>query len=117
MSDNLTDFDAFLSSMTFANGDVGCECDECDCGVSDAVPPTIRSAVDEHVRKRKLEQPSVFEGSKRLQIRQNRDLVKREDGFSIWRLDLPVDGGDPIVEYRNSHRILFVKQLNKVPMQ
>lgn len=98
---------------------MGCECcdgDECGPSASSsasAVPPTISNAVDEHLRKRKLEEPSVFEGSKRLYIRQNRELVKREGGFSIWRLDMPVDGGDPIVEYRNNHRILFVKQLNK----
>ena len=117
-NNNPTDFDIFLASMTFAHGGAGagidCECDECPKS-NDAVPPTIRAAVNEHLRKRKLEQQqNVFEGSKRLYIRQNRELIKREGGFSIWRLDLPTDGGDPIVEYRNSHRILFVKQLDKV---
>ncbi|KAL7544195.1 hypothetical protein ACHAWF_007576 [Thalassiosira exigua] len=106
-------FDEFMTSMTFASGGLGCECDECECGPS-TVPPTIREAVNEHSRKRKLEEPTVFEVSKRLQIRQNRELVKREGGFSLWRLELPVDGGDPIVEFRNSHRILFVKNLPKV---
>lgn len=109
--------DDFLATMTFAAGDLlgmGCECDECECEApGDAVPPTIRNAVDEHLKKRQLEHPSVFEGSKRLCIRQSREMVKREDGFSIWKLDLPLDGGDPIVEYRNSHRVVFVKQLRK----
>lgn len=118
LSADENDFDAFLTSMTFAagavGGDFGCECDGCECGPS-TVPPAIKSAVDEHQRKRKAEQPvaTVFEGSKRLYIRQNRELIKREGGFSLWRLDLPVDGGDPIVEFRNSHRILFVKRLRK----
>ena len=102
---------AFLSSMTFAHGDIGCECDE--CGPS-AVPETIRAAVEEHLRKRRREEPSVFDGSKRLRVTQERSLVKREGGFALWRLELPIDGGDPIVEYRNSHRIVFVKRLDKV---
>lgn len=109
----------FLAFMTFAS-EGGCPCcvdgDECDtpsAATNERVPPAISNAVNEHLRKRKLEEPSVFGGSKRLHIRQNRELVKREDGFSIWRLDLPLAGGDPIVEYRNSHRIVFVKQLSK----
>jgi len=121
MTDTPTDapnYDDFLAFMTFASAGAlgGCECcddGECEPSSASAVPPTIRSAVDEHLRKRKLEEPSVFEGSKRLHIRQNRELVKREDGFSIWRLDLPHTGGDPIVEYRNNHRILLVRQMNK----
>ena len=122
-----TRHDEFLRSMTFASGSgdinnisIGgmCGCDECGPN-SDEGPPTIRNAVNEHLRKRKLEQQSrqlslLFDGSKRLHIRQNRELVKREGGFSLWRLDIPLDGGDPIVEYRNNHRILFIKQLNKV---
>lgn len=105
--------DSFLSSMTFASGALDCNCDECECGPS-TVPPTIRKAVEEHLRKRQLEQPSVFDGAKRLRVNQERTLVKREGGFSLWRLELPVDGGDPIVEYRNSHRVQFVKRLDKV---
>jgi hypothetical protein len=116
MSADDSTFDAFLSSMTFANsGGIGCECDECGPGYPDMVPQTIRNAVNEH-KKRKLEQEqhqSVFDGSKRLHIRQERELVKREGGFSMWRFDLPA-GGDPIVEYQNSHRILFIKKLSKV---
>lgn len=109
---------------------MGCECcdgDECgtpaSASASASVPPDIRDAVDEHKnsRKRKLsdDNPSVFEGRGSYTIRQNRELVKREDGFSIWRLDLPVctedngGGGDPIVEYRNNHRIIFVEKLNE----
>lgn len=113
--------DEFLRSMTFASNtttkDIGgmCGCDECG---PFSVPSTIRQAVNDHLRKRKLEQQNrqlLFDGSKRLHIRQNRVLVKREGGFSLWRFDLPLlDGGDPIVEYRNNHRILFIRQLNKV---
>ena len=120
--------DDFLSSMTFASGDITCDCDE--CGLPDSVPPTIRNAVNEHLRKRKLEQPFLFFGNggtsssssnnKRAyyNIQQNRTLIKRECGFAIWKFDMPCCskniGSDPLVEYRNQHRIIFVKQLDKV---
>ena len=118
--------DAFLSSMTFASGDISCECDE--CGLSDDVPSAIRNAVMEHQRKRKAEQLStaifnnVTSNSRQrgYNIQQSRELVKREFGFSIWKLCIPCcvssnsRGSDPLVEYRNQHRILFIKQLDKV---
>ncbi len=115
--------DAFLSYMTFASGDISCECDE--CGLSDDVPTAIRNAVMEHQRKRKAEQLStaIFNnGNNNRQrgynIQQSRELVKRECGFSIWKLGIPCHvggrGSDPLVEYRNQHRILFIKQLDKV---
>lgn len=106
--------DAFLASMTFAKGAAhdDCACDE--CGASE-VPAVVREAVRQHLLKRKLEQP-LYEGSKRVNIIQRRELVKREGGFSVWKLSLPIyaRGGDPIVEYRNNHRILFVKRVSKV---
>jgi hypothetical protein len=137
----------FLASMTFASGEIACNCDvraylhnttyvthllcslcfvrlththtfslskqECECGPS-SVPPDIQRAVQEHLKKRKLEK-SVFERSQRLNIQQQRELVKRESGFSIWKLVLPrYHRSDPIVEHRNSHRILFVKQMPEV---
>ncbi len=72
--------------------------------------------MQEHLKKRKLEQP-VFESSKNLNIQQQRELVKRESGVSVWKLVLPRyngRGADPIVEYRNSHRILFAKKVPEV---
>lgn len=87
---------------------------ECDCGPS--VPVDIQRAVQEHLKKRKFEQP-VFESSQQLNIQQQRELVKRESGVSVWKLVLPRyhgRGADPIVEYRNSHRILFVKKMPEV---
>ena len=147
------DDDDFISSMTFASGEISCNCDvrhrhhyflliiyvltnsaccltfvvpsflhyvkkECNCGPT--VPPDIQRAVQEHLKKRRLEQPSVFESSQRFNIQQQRELIKREFGFSLWKLVLPRyhgsgnSGGDPIVEYRNSHRILFVKKMPEV---
>ena len=125
MADNKK-HDAFLSSMTFASGDISCECDE--CGLSDDVPSAIRNAVMEHQRKRKAEQLStaIFNSNSNnsrqrgYNIQQSRELVKREYGFSIWKLCIPCcvsgsrGGSDPLVEYRNQHRILFIKQLDKV---
>ena len=123
MAANNKKHDAFLSSMTFASGDISCECDE--CGLSDDVPSAIRNAVMEYQRKRKAEQLStaIFNngnGSRQrgYNIQQSRELVKRECGFSIWKLVIPCcvsgRGSDPLVEYRNQHRILFIKQLDKV---
>jgi hypothetical protein len=88
---------------------------ECNCGPT--VPPDIQRAVQEHLKRRRLEQPSVFESSQRFNIQQQRELIKREFGFSLWRIVLPRyhgSAGDPIVEYRNSHRILFVKKMSEV---
>ena len=89
---------------------------ECNCGPT--VPPDIQRAVQEHLKRRRLEQPSVFESSQqRFNIQQQRELIKRELGFSLWKLVLPRyhgSAGDPIVEYRNSHRILFVKKMSEV---
>ena len=115
-SNKNTVHDAFLSSMTFASfSDMACECDECD--LPDTVPPTIRNAVNEHIRKRRQqEQPILFNQQAAYNIQQKRELIKRECGFSVWKFELPCGGGnsDPLVEYRNQHRILFVKQLHKV---
>lgn len=90
---------------------------ECNCGPS--VPPDIRKAVREHLKKRrKLQQQSIFGQSQRLNIQQHRELVKRESsGFSVWKLVLPRCHdivSDPIVEYRNSHRVIFIKQMPEV---
>jgi hypothetical protein len=93
----------FLSSMTFASS-AGCECDEC------GIPEEILEAV----RKRKAEQTHAYGSNKRVHIEQKRELVARYGGYSIWKLTLPVGGGDPIVEMRNSYRILFVERLTCV---
>eukprot|EP00569_Conticribra_weissflogii_P014365 CAMPEP_0171417062 /NCGR_PEP_ID=MMETSP0880-20121228/40413_1 /TAXON_ID=67004 /ORGANISM="Thalassiosira weissflogii, Strain CCMP1336" /LENGTH=289 /DNA_ID=CAMNT_0011935319 /DNA_START=27 /DNA_END=897 /DNA_ORIENTATION=+ len=105
--------DAFVASMTFANkpSHQDCICDECG---ATQVPDAVREAVQRYLLKRKLELP-IFEGSKRINITQRRELVKRDGGFSVWKLVLPryVRGGDPIVEYRNNHRILFIEKIPK----
>eukprot|EP00569_Conticribra_weissflogii_P011555 CAMPEP_0171384958 /NCGR_PEP_ID=MMETSP0879-20121228/38741_1 /TAXON_ID=67004 /ORGANISM="Thalassiosira weissflogii, Strain CCMP1336" /LENGTH=310 /DNA_ID=CAMNT_0011897249 /DNA_START=20 /DNA_END=952 /DNA_ORIENTATION=+ len=105
--------DAFVASMTFANkpSHQDCICDECG---AIQVPAAVREAVQRYLLKRKLELP-IFEGSKRINITQRRELVKRDGGFSVWKLVLPryVRGGDPIVEYRNNHRILFIEKIPK----
>ena len=101
---------AFLDSMTFANGRA-CDCDE--CGTADAVPGQIRQAAAAAIRKRKAEQPSVFDPSKSVCLRQTRTLVRRDHGISVWRYELPPERNpEPIVEYRNSHRIIFVRTMS-----
>eukprot|EP00986_Skeletonema_menzelii_P001549 scaffold408_cov107-Skeletonema_menzelii.AAC.5 len=98
--------------MTFASGEISCNCDECNCGP--AVPPDIQRAVQEHLKKRRLEQPSVFESSQRFNIQLQRELLKRELGVSLWRLVLPRYHGSVVVALlwnRNSDRIVFIKKL------
>ena len=116
----------FLAFMTFAASGGSCPCcdDGDECGTSSATPngdgqreamANEMSKAVEHLGKRKSEELPVFEDPKRLCIRQQRELVKRECGFSIWRLTFPLtEGEDPIVEQRSNHRIVFVKQLSKV---
>lgn len=91
----------FLASMTFANGnnDLGCDCDE--CGVP--LPAPIMEAV--HKRKRELLE------SRPLFSTQERSLISRQDGISIWKTVVPV-GADPLIEFGQSHRILWVKHLH-----
>ena len=110
-SDANPSMNAFLHSMTFANGDGKfCDCDECG---NEEVPELIRDAVAAAVHKRKAEQPSVFDPSKSMCIRQTRTLVRRGHGISVWRYELPPERNpEPIVEYRNSHRIIFVRTMS-----
>ena len=54
-----------------------------------------------------------------------RELIRRECGFALYRLSTQPavvsnssnnsgigSGGDPIVEYRNNHRIIYIDHLN-----
>mmetsp|Transcript_10651 Transcript_10651/g.31507 ORF Transcript_10651/g.31507 Transcript_10651/m.31507 type:complete len:270 (-) Transcript_10651:318-1127(-) len=112
--------DPFLSSMTFATGvQRDCDCDECGlCGGLDTpagrpagmsaigagVPPDVAEYIREH-KKSKLASGPVTR-------RQERVLVARADGASVYRLTIP-PGADPLVEFGNSHRIVVVDRLKK----
>lgn len=91
----------FLSSMTFANGnnDLGCDCDECEVS---ALPAPIMEAVRKRKREILLARP--------LFSTQERTLISRQEGVAIWKTVVPV-GAEPLVEFGQSHRILWVKQL------
>mmetsp|Transcript_625 Transcript_625/g.1080 ORF Transcript_625/g.1080 Transcript_625/m.1080 type:complete len:293 (+) Transcript_625:40-918(+) len=92
----------FIASMTFANGtnDLGCDCDE--CGVP--LPAPIMAAVRKRKRERLLARPLLFST-------QERTLISRQEGISIWKTVVPV-AADPLVEFGQSHRLLWVKQLD-----
>ena len=126
---NLTTADAFLLSMTFASGGFfgRCDCSDSDCEErGDPLPRDVRDAVDGHnARKRRRAEEEEEErrirrdihplsSATRIVIRQERTLVRREGGFALWRLALPPGDGDPVVEYRNNHRVLFVERLGGV---
>ena len=90
----------FLASMTFAHGVVrDCDCDECGL---EPIPQSIKDAVRKHKRAKLMSVVDI--------THQERHLVKRDGGLSIWRLTLPV-GSEPLVEYGNSHRIVLVKNM------
>ena len=116
--------DAFLLSMTFGNGNNNCNCsdDECNTTYANAtntaainnVPRLIREAVIDHNNARMKRQRTNANYYSRQ--RQSRELVRRECGFALYRLTLPPvsnnNNSDPIVEYRNNHRILYIHRLD-----
>eukprot|EP00980_Cylindrotheca_fusiformis_P007728 scaffold1638_cov120-Cylindrotheca_fusiformis.AAC.11 len=92
----------FLSSMTFASGecgDIGCDCDECGA----ALPAPIRTAIRKRKRQRLETGP--------LRRTQDRSLVNREDGISVWKTTMPLDA-NPLVEFGQSHRVIWIERLN-----
>ena len=122
--------DAFLLSMTFGNGNFNgnnnCNCsdDECNTTYANAtaaaannnVPRSIREAVIDHNNARMKKQRRTQQNGSNYSFRQHqsRELVRRECGFALYRLALPVsNNNDPIiVEYRNNHRILYIHRLD-----
>mmetsp|Transcript_5148 Transcript_5148/g.6228 ORF Transcript_5148/g.6228 Transcript_5148/m.6228 type:complete len:244 (-) Transcript_5148:813-1544(-) len=100
--------DPFLDSMTFAFGmpqGGGCDCcDECNMDGGSMVPVSVASAIRAHKRLKLMEVP--------VQRTQKRVLVTRESGISVWELVMPLDA-EPLIEFGNSHRIIFVKKLKK----
>jgi len=86
--------------MTFTNVN-NCDCDE--CGISEVLPKPISDAVKDHKRKKLLESVA----------NQERELVVREGGVSIWKLAMP-PGAEPLTEFGSSHRIILVSQFPEV---
>mmetsp|Transcript_44953 Transcript_44953/g.66145 ORF Transcript_44953/g.66145 Transcript_44953/m.66145 type:complete len:332 (+) Transcript_44953:86-1081(+) len=116
--------DPFLTSMTFAS--FNCECGGCDECCTSTVPPDIALAIREHKRARKMSEfvPGMissgglfsnannFSSWKQGFQNQERSLVSREMGVSLWSLTIP-RGAPPLIEYGNSDRIVFVKEMAK----
>jgi len=91
--------DRFLSSMTFASPPIKCDCDE--CGMDIFIPPSVSEAVMEHKKRKLLKETAAF---------QERNLVIRDSGVSIWELRMP-PGSEPLIEFGGSHRIVLVKSM------
>jgi len=89
--------DPFLESMTFASAKHTrfCDCDECDLI---EIPAPIREAM----QRKRQEMP--------LRRTQERSLVRREQGITVWELTMPVDA-EPLVEFGSSHRLVWLKRL------
>ena len=87
--------------MTFAAAT--CSCDEC------GIPDEVLEAARRHKRKA----THNYGSNKRIVMGQKRELVGRFRGYSLWKFVLGC-GGDPIVELRNSWRIVYVEELREV---
>ena len=109
--------DAFVSSMTFASSlgefgttstfggagtgtALGCSCDECEF-----LPRDIRLALQAH-KRRKLETVPLIRT-------QDRTLVMRQESIAVWKWTMPLNA-EPLIEFGNNHRIVFVARLPKV---
>ncbi len=93
--------DDFINSMTFASSNKNCECD--DCGDICELPVSIAEAVETFHRNRLIHETNY----------QQRDLVVRESGVSIWKMTLP-PGAEPLRELGGQHRLLLVSRIPKV---
>jgi hypothetical protein len=90
---------SFMSSMTFASSGAQRQCDCDDCEV---IPEDIMAAV----RKRRRQMVE----SRPLKRTQERKLLRRDNGISVWNLTMPLDA-EPLVEFGSSHRLVWVKRL------
>mmetsp|Transcript_35977 Transcript_35977/g.52730 ORF Transcript_35977/g.52730 Transcript_35977/m.52730 type:complete len:307 (-) Transcript_35977:433-1353(-) len=112
-NDKETTTSSFLSSMTFASMR-DCECDECDaaCGMNFAsLPSSIAEAITRHKKRLKL-QDDVDEEEKKKKEQERSLVCRSREGISVWKWTLPM-GAEPLIEYGNSHRIVFVEDIAK----
>jgi len=99
----------FLDSMTFAHRDDDCECDECDLPKNSSLPAPAK--------KLALDYNSISNTKEAVNAKpQKRVFVARDNltGISIWKWILPVQQMQPMLEFGNSHRIIYVDKLAKV---
>ena len=124
--------DDFVSSMTFANnrsngfGGNVCGCSDDDCGGRiGAIPAPIYEALQSYKLSRltlnyhssgtpstgrhQYAIPLVFHGNK---PKQQRHLMTRMDGVTVWKYSMPCDA-EPLIEYGSSHRLVYVEQLSQ----
>ena len=94
--------DDFLTSMTFANSTANCDCDECGTGICE-VPVPILQAVETYKRNRMMHITNY----------QQRELILRESGVSIWKMTLP-PGAEPLRELGGQHRIILITHFPEV---
>jgi hypothetical protein len=102
---NKTSHDRFMATMTFAfPGASSCDCDECEGGEC-FMPKEVGDAVEQHKRLKMFNDLCST-------ITQERSLVTRYDGLSVWKLTMP-PGAPPFTEYGNTHRFIFVEHKPK----
>lgn len=91
--------DSFLQSMTFSKS--GMFLNAYDCEECDDVPPSIRKFIQDRKRHRMVTAP--------IKRTQQRTLVCRHGQISLWCMHMPRNA-EPLIEFGNSHMIVWVKQ-------
>ena len=100
--------DAFMASMTFAAprkpGELCDCCDEGECSLlSSEIPWSVRQATLEYWKTHTMPRT------------QERELIRRQDNVTVYRLTMP-QNAEPLVEYGNTHRIIYVNLLTQVSL-
>lgn len=93
--------------MTFASFGFACDCDECEIK---EIPLPILEALQNRKRQKRETEPMP-----RTQVR---TLVQRHSNgnggiVAIWNWFLPREATEPLVEFGNSHRIIWVQRFPK----
>ena len=120
-----SDSSNFVASMTFANIEEfhrrggGCDCDE--CGVvgrnkgqkkqPSFVPNAIQRALDEYRRKRPLQRTADRRLLETVYLKDNEKKSNSSTLVTLWQWTLPT-GAVPLLEFGDSHRLVWVKNLN-----
>lgn len=117
----------FLQSMTFANRSqhnaalFRCDCDECGVVGSSGqsfIPNAIQQALNDYKEQQKRSGVSFRRTQERTLVRKH-SLQLSDDSFkllSIWQWTLP-QHAEPLLEFGNSHRIVYIQRLSGVLKQ
>ena len=91
-----------------------CDCDECDAtsfSNNVTIPETIKAAIRAHKKQRlSLGEESTSTSFRTFKRTQQRTLIGRHNTISVWNITMPLHA-EPLIEYGNNHRIVWIKRL------